>query len=518
MTRTSDRLRGSDSTRPHLHSALTRRSLFGATAGATAALGLASQARASAPNVHKHVGGAHTRPRALPAPDLLRLVNRITQGYTAAEYQHALSLGYESYLEEQLHPELIDDSATLALLAAYPTLTMTSKQLYDTYTVNNQTAIIGGELKAAAIVRSVFSKRQLFERMVEFWTDHFNIDINDTEPRTLKTADDRDVIRTYALGTFHDLLNASAHSGAMLTYLDNYANKKAAPNENYAREVLELHTLSVGNYTENDIKEFARCLTGWSRWPTSSAQYGDFRFVSTDHDTNSKSVLGLNIPAGGGENDAQTVLDFLATHSSTAHFLALKLLRWFVSYDPPQTLVDRVADRFLATGGDIKSVLRVVLDPQSFADAGVDLAPKLKRPFHLVTSALRASKTSLTQPNRITLELEKLGQGPFEWSPPNGYPDTLEDWGFAVLPRWSFLSRFFDNKIQGNLVDMTVLLAGVSKSAMGAAINQLLTGGTMAPEDVQSVQAYVNLYPSLTDAVRREALAMATSSPSYQYY
>jgi uncharacterized protein (DUF1800 family) len=148
----------------------------------------------------------------------------------------------------------------------------------------------------------------------------------------------------------------------------------------------------------------------------------------------------------------------------------------------------------------------------------VDLSPKLKRPFHVVTSALRASKTTLTQPNKITIELEKLGQGPFEWSPPNGYPDTAEDWGFAVLPRWSFLSRFFDNKIQGSTVDVATLLAGVPKSSMGAVLNVMLTGGTMAPEDVQAVQDYVNLYPSLTDAVRREALAMATSSPSYQYY
>ena len=144
--------------------------------------------------------------------------------------------------------------------------------------------------------------------------------------------------------------------------------------------------------------------------------------------------------------------------------------------------------------------------------------PKFRRPFHLVISALRASNATLTQPTRITTELQKLGQGPFEWSPPNGYPDTIEDWGYALLPRWNFLSRFFDNTIAGDTVDVATLLAGVSKSQMGAALSSLLTGGVLASEDVQAVQTYVDTFPTLTDALRREALALATSSPSYQYY
>jgi len=198
MQRTSDEFGNHSQARSG--TSMSRRTLFGAAAGATAAAAFTSRAFASPPHTHTHVGGAHARARASAAGDLLRLVNRITQGYTATEFAHAQHLGYHDYLEEQLHPEAIDDAATLALLAAYPTLTMTSKQLYDTYTVNNQSFVIGAELKSAAIVRAVFSKRQLLERMVEFWTDHFNIDINDTEPRTLKTADDRDVIRAHALG------------------------------------------------------------------------------------------------------------------------------------------------------------------------------------------------------------------------------------------------------------------------------------------------------------------------------
>ena len=236
------------------------------------------------------------------------LLNRITMGFSLEEHALAQGMGYEGYLEYQLDHLAIDDSALELRLQSLPTLTMTSKQLFDTFVAGggNQ-AVPVLELEQAATLRAIHSKRQLFERMVEFWSDHFNVDHVDGQVRVLKTADDRDVIRQHALGTFPALLRASAHSGAMLVYLDNYTNVASAPQENYSRELMELHTLSVsGPYTETDVKEVARCLTGWTIWRQNFPNYGDFRFRLQDHDQGAKTVLGVFIPPAGGERATGT--------------------------------------------------------------------------------------------------------------------------------------------------------------------------------------------------------------------
>ncbi|HEY6218731.1 MAG TPA: DUF1800 family protein, partial [Gemmatimonadaceae bacterium] len=187
-----------------------------------------------------------------------RLVRRITMGATAAEMTRVRTLGYQEYLNEQLHPEQLDDSAVDAVVAAkWPQILQASDVIFS---VNQFT--LQSQLQEATIYRAAFSRRQLYERMVEFWSDHFNIAF--TKVGYLKVADDRDVIRANALGKFRDLLRASAKSAAMLAYLDQNQSRRGAPNQNYARELMELHTLGVDNgYTQNDVAELSRVLTGW---------------------------------------------------------------------------------------------------------------------------------------------------------------------------------------------------------------------------------------------------------------
>ena len=238
----------------------------------------------------------------------------------------------------------------------------------------------------AAQYRQMFSQRQLYEVMVEFWSDHFNIHLVNGLGPTLKPEDDRQVIRAHALGNFRDLLHASAKSPSMLFYLDNFFNLASAPNENYARELMELHTLGVdGGYTENDVKEVARCFTGWSiRFPgDTSGDYGTFVFLPAVHDNNAKVVLQNSITAGGGQSDGEQVLDILAAHPSTAQFIATKLCRRFISDTRTQPVIDAVAAAFTQSGGDIKTTLRALFATDAFRNTA-DL--KFTRPAEYLSA------------------------------------------------------------------------------------------------------------------------------------
>jgi len=222
----------------------------------------------------------------------------------------------------------------------------------------------------------------------------------------------------------------------MLYYLDNFLNFAADPQENYARELLELHTLGVdGGYTEDDVKEVARCFTGW----TIDRDTGEFRFVPFLHDTGSKTVLGTVIPAGGGISDGDTVLDLLASHPSTASFIAGKLCRRFVADEPPQALVDTVADAFRRSNGDIVTVLRSLFSSVEFSELRDQ---KLARPMEFVGGLVRALGTGAASGEdsvRLYVALLGiLGQLPFYWVPPNGYPDVAAYWGSTsgFLNRW----------------------------------------------------------------------------------
>jgi uncharacterized protein (DUF1800 family) len=291
-------------------------------------------------------------------------------------------------------------------------------------------------LRAATVYRAFFSPRQLYEVMVEFWSNHFSIHLVNGIIPTLKPFDDHAVIRPNAMRSFRELLQASAKSPAMLYYLDNFLNFAGAPQENYARELLELHTLGVdGGYTENDVKEVARCFTGWSI----DRDTGEFRYIGALHDDGSKTVLGNFIPAGGGLSDGETVLDLLASHPSTATYIAGKLCRRFVSDTPPESLVSAIAAKYTQTDGDVVEMLRALFASDEFSEISDE---KLARPMEFVGGLVRALNTTQILPDDdgrfYGALLDLLGQVPFDWVPPNGYPDVAGYWGSTsgFLNRW----------------------------------------------------------------------------------
>uniref|UniRef100_UPI0021497742 DUF1800 domain-containing protein n=1 Tax=Tahibacter caeni TaxID=1453545 RepID=UPI0021497742 len=395
---------------------------------------------------------------SLPLPDAaVHLLNRTSFGVDEAALARLRTIGAAAYLDEQLHPGGLDDGPLDAVLARLSTLTLSDAELVRQYATAEpgQRQVPLQELRAATVLRQRYSRRQLFEVMVEFWSNHFNVTHSDGRARYYKTSDDRDVIRPHALGRFADLLRASARSPAMLVYLDNASNVVDGPNENYARELLELHTLGVdGGYGESDVKEVARCFTGWG------LRNHEYHFFANRHDYGAKRVLGRRLPANRGEEDGEAVLDLLAAHPSTARHIAYKLLCRFVEDAPAAALVDRIAGVFGASGGDIRATVAAVLQSAEF-QASADR--KFRRPAEYLTSCLRASAAVMDGEaglRLLTAALTAQGQAPLNWPAPNGYPDVQGYWlnTAALLARWNFALALFERGAAAPLhVDIAAL-------------------------------------------------------------
>jgi uncharacterized protein (DUF1800 family) len=403
----------------------------------------------------------------LSAADFTAL-NRITFGASVEERARLTEIGLANYIEEQLDSASINDLTLNLQLSTFNTLNMAANeieavtnQLFDGY--DRQRPI--DELRQATFLRQLYSKRQLYEVMVDFWSDHFNIFIEKEPCFYLKTVDDREVIRKHALGNFQDLVWASAHSPAMLVYLDNQANVKGAPNENYARELMELHTLGVqGGYTQNDVMQLARCLTGWS--VKEHFWLGDFVFKEDQHEPGVKNVLGFAIRESG-QREAEQVIEHLASHPSTAEFISAKLARRFIADDPPQEIIEKAAQTFLATKGDIKSVLRLILlEGLAFAQ------PKYKRPLNFVLSALRMLKVE-TDGAAMQEYLSQMGQLAFNLPTPDGYPDTRNAWQGSLMPRWRFAFELMNNEIPNTTHNLNAFVKVASRGGLQADIDSL---------------------------------------------
>lgn len=459
--------------------------------------------------------GAASPARAAPRPSPARwLVNRITMGLNEQELILAESLGYHGYLEYQLNHTAIDDTAFEQRISGY------LLHLYDPNNIlNNPSYRVTNQLVDCTILRGIFSKRQLYARTVEFWSEHFSLFAEKELLPWFKIHDDRDVVRAHALGKFPDMLMASMKSPSMLIYLDNYTSVAGNPNENYARELLELHTLGVdGGYTQQDVQEVARCLTGWTLF-TAGPQRWTFWFDSSRHDNGQKTVLGHTIPAGGGMNDGLMVHNILVNHPSTANFIAKKLCRWFHSYTPPQSLIDAVAATYTATGGDIKEMIRTLfntLDPTT--------APaKFKRPYHMFISSLRAMGAEMTSDpaagiSAIRDRLRGAGHEPHHRIPPDGYPDKIESWVGLLLPRWNFAFQAARNVVDRITFDVTTFMQGAATAdAVVSRIDAALFGSAMPAADKTRIRDYLLAYPLTTDRMR-EAVALALSSPGFQWY
>lgn len=354
---------------------------------------------------------------------LVQLANRVTYGANRRLMQAAETLGYEGFVDWQLDDQAIDDSELEAVLhAILPTLGMSAQELYDHVFEEENFGAPQRDLLIATLVRRTFSPRQLFERMVEFWSDHFSVPANDLPLALFKFTEDRDLIRTHAMGSFEALLQGDARSPAMLYYLDNFSNTAEGPNENYARELLELHTMGVdGGYSEADIKEVARVFTGWSiRIP------GEFMFNFFSHDWQPKQVFGQQIQPTGVD-EGELVLSVLANHPSTARHVVTRLARRFFADIPDTQLIDELTDTFLSSQGDIRETLRGLLLHPLVAETQ---AIKFKRPGEFAAGVARALETELTEQSLLaTFEtLNGAGHLPFGWPAPDGYPDRREYW------------------------------------------------------------------------------------------
>ena len=495
-------------------------------------------------------GGAQPAAQRAAAPRVddraaVHVLNRLGFGPTAAALDRVRTIGIEAYIDEQLHPERVPDSAVAGRLADFTTLAKSSRELADKYFLPAQMARRDqqrrarqnaaadspplepqmrtpeqmnvarmqrapiAELTQQKILRAAYSDRQLEEVLVDFWFNHFNVFIGKGQVRTYLNEYERDAIRPHVFGRFRDLLGATAESPAMLFYLDNWQSTAAADartsadtgpepgemrrqrqqmqpdrrpardarrarqeqmqermrqertladlpqmrrrglNENYARELMELHTLGVdGGYTQKDVQEVARAFTGWTI--ANPRQGGPFRFDPRLHDDGEKVVLGHRIEPGGGKADGDHVLDILARHPSTARFIATKLARRFVTDNPPEKLIARAAERFRKTDGDLREVVRTIVTSPEFRARDAYRA-KTKTPFEYVVSAVRA--TGIDVPNAMPLSqaVRDLGMPLYGAQPPTGYADRAEAWvnSGALLNRMNFALALTDGGMRG---------------------------------------------------------------------
>lgn len=443
-----------------------------------------------APTAEPDVATVRVAPRELTTREqALQVLNRLAFGPRPGNVDEVLALGVDRWIDRQLRPERLPDPAEQRLAEAYPTLTMSSADLLRDYPPPGATLLRArargdtmltpaeradvlrkargtrtfvAELLSSKVARAVTSDRQLLEVMTDFWENHFTVFVGKNQVRYAIPEYNREAIRPRALGTFRELLGAVAKSPAMLSYLDNalsiadsgrrvsgdargrgrrlVAQRRARGlNENYARELLELHTLGVdGGYTQDDVINVARALTGWTVRPPRLGQYG-FVFNAAAHDAEPKTVLGHHLRGGRGIEDGEEVLDIVAHHPSTARFIARKLAVRFVSDTPPGALVERAAVTFQRTDGDIRAVVRTIVTSPEFFSRQAYRA-KVKSPFEVVVSALRALGAGADTTARTAAIVAQLGQPIYGHQAPNGWPETGESWmnTGAILNRINF--------------------------------------------------------------------------------
>jgi len=534
--------------------------------------------RASAPEPPPAV--RVTLPKSALSEDerITHALNRLGYGPRPGDVERVRQMGLARWIERQLEPGRIPDDRVAAALLAFPTLTMPVPELVKAYPEPNQQILamlrsgqmsqeemravappekrpfrIPAELQAAKLTRAVLSERQLEEVMTDFWFNHFNVDARKGAVKWMVADYERTAIRPHALGKFRDLLLATARHPAMLFYLDNWMSTKAdfvlpfgpnkgqkrGLNENYAREIMELHTLGVdGGYTQKDVIEVARAFTGWTI--DKPREQGTFRFAPRAHDNGPKRVLGHVLPAYAGEQDGVNVIDILSRHPSTARFIATKLVRRFVSDEPPPALVERAARTFRDTDGDIRLVLVTIITSPEFFSAEAYRA-KIKTPLEVVASSVRAVDGELQAPAApgaqrlggglaLAQQVNKLGEPLYQQQPPTGYADVAEAWvnTGSLLNRMNFALGLTANRVPGVRVDLSRAVGSADRrkpeQVLDALLRSVLQG--QATSETRSVLAAQLDDPEITRATRddrgpvntdvEKLAALVLGSPEFQ--
>ena len=484
--------------------------------------------------------GATTDAKLTEHQRALHVLNRLAFGARPGDVDKVLEDGVDVWIDRQLHPEAIPDRIVEARLQNLPTLRMSGVEIMQTFyrpivmarrerkagenadavppelrEARQKSRLLVEDLVGQRIIRAAESDRQLNEVMVDFWFNHFNVFIGKGQDRFMLTSYERDTIRPHIWGRFEDLLMATAKAPAMLFYLDN-ARSVATPenrrpalqrmleqrrpemadkgglNENYAREIMELHTLGVdAGYTQKDVTELARVFTGW----TIDQRTGSFIFRPALHDIGSKTVLGIRFPAGGGIEEGEKMIGVLARHPATAHHIALQLAQRLVSDDPPKALVDRVAKKFLDSDGDLRQTVKAVIDSPEFWDAK-DYRAKVKSPFEYVISAVRAVNATVDNPLPIARALQQIGEPLYGAQPPTGYSDKAEVWinSGALMNRLNFALALAGNKLPGVRSDVVSLIPAMAAGDAGRSVDALsavITGGDLTDATRATIKARI---------------------------
>ena len=434
------------------------------------------------------------------------LLSRFTYGATPGQVDEVARMGLEKWFEQQLKSDLPEDSVE-AQLAPFDALKLSNEQIAQTYPKNGQVirmAVRDGiidkdsvktdrkayrdiirdymdkkgykpenelfrQLYCQKILRAAYAQNQLREVMTDFWFNHFNVSVTKNDCAQFIPAYERDVIRPGALGKFGDLLKATAQSPAMLYYLDNFsssgpmderrpmaqlvARKAQGLNENYARELMELHTMGVdGGYTQQDVTQAARVLTGWT------VRESEYLFTPRRHDPGEKMVLGKHFAPDGGEEEGLQLLDMLAHHPSTAHFICRKIAVRFVNDDPPSSLIDRMAKTFTDKNGDIRQVLLTMVYSPEFWSAQA-IREKTKSPFELAIGAVRSLHARVAQPMQLYNWITRMGEKMYCYQAPTGFPDKGQYWinTGSLLSRMNFGLALATGRIPGLSFDLAAL-------------------------------------------------------------
>lgn len=495
------------------------------------------------------------------------LLNRATFGPRPDEINSLALKGdaaLQAWIDSQLLPKTIFDAEVDKKLKNLKTLSMSNRQLAETYPrlgkkkKGKETKKMDSdeapkkiliELAAQKYIRATESKRQLQEVLVDFWFNHFNVDFNKGQGKWLITTYERDAIRPNVFGKFSTLLKATAKNPAMLFYLDNSQSVKKGGmeisdkkkkgkakantikinvpkglNENYARELLELHTLGVdGGYTQKDVIEVARILTGWSI--ERKDDENKFLFRSSAHDTGAKTVMGVKYPAKGGQEEGEKLLEFLARHPATAKRISTKLAQRFISDNPPQSIIDKLSKTYLDTDGDLSAVYRELFKSPEFWSEK-NMGSKIKKPFHLMASMIRAlggtvDTDSVKDFKKLDAPLNQMGEPIYRCQPPTGFKDEAEVWvnPGALVTRIQAAMALSHQRVDAVTYSPSFFRSRLrSANVMGSSkdslkfLDRMLMGSSLREETIETIAQELEHEPKVQDEMEAKAESKAKSS------